>query len=107
MDKTEEAENVALSIIVPPGYQQTSVSAVITVQTNHGGHRSAQVRDLKPSVQTAISTEAAKRGIGIDRTKTVKGAGSQIATAQPEVKFASSKQSMTLMAGQSWVLPTN
>ena len=47
------------------------------------------------------------RDIGKDRTKTVIGVGSQRATAQPEVKFATSKPSMTLMAGQSWVPPTN
>ena len=63
--------------------------------------------DLKPSVQPTISTEAAKRGIGMDRTKTVIGAGSQKVTAQPDVKFATSKQSRTLMAGQNWVPPTN
>ena len=59
MDKTEEAENVALSINVPPGYQQTSVSApAITVRSTHGGQCSAQVRDLKPSVQPTKATEA-------------------------------------------------
>ena len=53
------------------------------------------------------STEAANRGFGIDRTKTVIDAGSQRATAQPEVKFATSKPSMTLMADHSWLPPTN
>ena len=102
MDKTEEAENVASPNKVPPGYQQTSVSApVITVQLTHGGQCSALVRDLKPSVKPTISTEAAVRGIGMERTKTVIGAGSQRATAQPEVKFATSKPPRTLMAGQS------
>ena len=43
----------------------------------------------------------------MDRTKTVIGVGSQRATTQPEVKFATSKPSMTLMANQSWVPPTN
>ena len=43
----------------------------------------------------------------MDRTKTVIGAGSQRAKAQPEVKVATSKPSMTVMAGQSWVPPTN
>ena len=108
MDKTEEAENVASQINVPFVYQQTSVSApVITVQSTHGGQCSAQVGDLKPSVQPTISTEAAVRGLGMYRTKTVIGVGSQRATTQPEVKFATSKPSMTLMANQSWVPPTN
>ena len=108
MDKTDEAENVALPNKVPPSYQQTYVSApVITVQSTHGGQCSALVRGLKPSVKPTISTEAAVRGIGMKRTKTVIGAGSQRATAQPEVKFATSKPPMTLMASQSWVPPTN
>ena len=108
MDKTEEAENVASQINVPSVYQQTSVSApVITVQSTHGGQCSAQVRDLKPSVKPTICIEAAVRGLGMDRTKTVIGVGSQRATTQPEVKFATSKPSMTLMANQSWVPPTN
>ena len=108
MDKTEEAENVASPINVPSVYQQTSVSApVITVQSTHGGQRSAIARDLKPLVKPTISTEAAVRDIGKDRTKTVIDVGSQRATAQPEVKFATSKPPMTLMAGQSWVPPTN
>ena len=108
MDKTDEAENVASPNKVPPNYQQTSVSApVITVQSTHGGQCSALVRDLKPSVKPTISTEAAVRGIGMERTKTVIGAGSQRATAQPEVKFATSKPPMTLMASQSLVPPTN
>ena len=108
MDKTEEAENVALQINVPSVYQQTSVSApVITVQSTHGGQCSAQVRDLKPSVKPTISIEAAVRGLGMDKTKTVIGVGSQRATTQPEVKLATSKPSMTLMANQSWVPPTN
>ena len=108
MDKTEEAENVASPINVPSVYQQTSVSApVITVQTTHGGQRSAIARDLKPLVKPTISTEAALRDIGKDRTKTVIDVGSQRATAQPEVKFATSKPPMTLIAGQSWVPPTN
>ena len=42
----------------------------------------------------------------MDRTKTVIGAGSQRATSQPEVKFASSKPSMTLSADQNQ-LPTS
>ena len=95
-------------INVPPGYQQTSVSApVITVRTTRGEQCSAHVRDLKPSVRPTISTEAAKRGIGMDRTKTVIGTGSQRATAQPDVKFATTKQSMALTEGQSWLPPTN
>ena len=102
MDKTEEAENVASSINVLPVYQQTPVSApVISVQSMHGGHSSALVRDLKPSVKPIISTEAIMRGIGRDRTRTVFGVGSRRATAQAEVKFASSKQSMTLSADQN------
>ena len=77
MDKTEEAENVASPINVPSVYQQTSVSApVITGQLMQGGQRSAQVRDLKPSVKPTKCTEAAVRDIGMDRTKTVIGAGS-------------------------------
>ena len=107
MDKTEEAENVALLINVPSVHPQTSVSApVITVQSMHGGQCSALVRG-KPSVRPTISTEDAVRGLGMDRTKTVIGVGSQRATTQPEVKFATSKPSMTLTAGQSWVPPTN
>ena len=108
MDKTEEAENVASQINVPSVYQQTSVSApVITVQSTHGGQCSAQVRDLKPSVKPTICIEAAVRGLEMDRPKTVIGVGSQRATTQPEVKFATSKPSMTLMANQNWVPPTN
>ena len=107
MDKTEEAENVASTINVPSVYQQTSVSApVITVQSMHEGQCSALVRDLKPSVKLTISTEAASRGIGKDRTKTVIDAVSQRATAQPEVKFASSKPSMTLSADPNRLPPT-
>ena len=99
MDKTEEAENVASTVNVPSVDRQTSVSApVITVQSMHEGQCSALVRDLKPSVKPTISTEAASRGIGKDRTKTVIDAVSQRATAQPEVKFATSKPSMTLSA---------
>ena len=95
MDKTEETENLASLINVPSEHPQMSVSApVITVQLMHGGQYSAQVRDLKPSGQPTISTEAAVRDIGKDRTKTVIDVGSQRATAQP-VKFASSKPSMT------------
>ena len=61
MDKTEETENVASSINVPPGYQQTSVSApVITVRSTHEGQCSALVRNLKPTVKPTISTEAAE-----------------------------------------------
>ena len=108
MDKTEETENVASLINVPSEHPQMSVSApVITVQSMHGGQYSAQVRDLKPSVQPTISTEAAVRDIGKDGTKTAIGTVSQRATAQPEVKFATSKQPMTLMAGQKWVPLTN
>ena len=104
MDKTEDTENVASPIKVTPGYQQTSVSApVITVHSTYGGQRSALVRDLKPLVKPTISTEAAVRDIGKDRTKTVINVGSQRATAQPEVKFTTSKPPMPLMAGQSWV----
>ena len=107
MDKTEEAESVALSINVPPGYQQTSASApVITVRSTHGGQSSAQVRDLKSSLKPVMSTEAAVPDIGKDRTKTVIGVGSQRATAQPEVKFASSKPSLTLRADQNRLPPT-
>ena len=104
MDKTEEDENVALSIDVPSVHQQASFSApVITVQSMHDGQCSALVRDLKPSVKLTIFTEASVRDIGKDRTKTVIEVGSQRATAQPEVKFATSKPPMTLMAGRSWV----
>ena len=108
MDKTEEAENVASPINVPSVYQQTSVSApVITGQSMQGGQRSAQVRDLKPSVKPTKCTEAAVRDIGMDRTKTVIGAGSQRATAQSDVKFAISKPSMTLSADQNQLPPTS
>ena len=106
-DKTEEAENVASSNNVPPGYNQTSGSApVITVRSTHGGQCSAQVRDLKSSLKPVMSTEAAVRDIGKDGTKTVIGAGSQRATTQPEVKFASSKPLMTLSAYQNQLPPT-
>ena len=102
MDKTEEAENVASTINVPSVYQQTSVSApVISVQSMHEGQCSALVRDLKPSVKPTIFTEASGQGFGMDRTNTVIDVGSQRATAQPEVKFASSKPSMTLSADQN------
>ena len=107
MDKTEEAENVASPINVPPGYQQTSISApVISVRSTHGGQGSAQVRDLKSSLKPVMSTETAVRDIGKDRTKTVIDVGSQRATAQPEVKFASSKPSMTLGADLNRLPPT-
>ena len=107
MDKTEEAENVAAAINVPSVYQQTSVPApVITLRSTTGGQCSAQVGDLKPSVRPTISTEAALRGNGRDGTKTVTGAGSQRATAQPEVKFASSKPSMTFSADPNRLPPT-
>ena len=102
MDQTEEAENVASPINVPSVYQQTSVSApVITVQSMQGGQRSAQVRDLKSSLKPVMSTEAAVRDIGKDGTKTVIRDGSQRVTAQPDVKFATSKPSMTLRADQN------
>ena len=108
MDKAEEAENVASPINVPSVYQQTSASApVITVRSTHEGQRSGLVGDLKPSVKPTISTEAAVRGIGKDRTKTVIDVISQRATAQPEVKFASSKPSMTLSAEQNGLPPTS
>ena len=108
MDKTEEAENVASQINVPSVYQQTSVSApVITVQSMHEGQCSALVRDLNPPVKPTISTEAAVRDIGKDGTKTVIRDGSQRVTAQPEVKFASTKPSMTLMADQNGLPPTS
>ena len=107
MDKTEEVENVASSINVPSVHQQASVSApVFTVQSMHEGQCSALVRELKPSVKPTIFTKASVRDIGKDRTKTVKDAVSQRATAQPEVKFASSKLSMTLMTGQKRLPPT-
>ena len=90
---------MASTINVPSVHPQTSVSApVITVQSMNGRQCSA-----KPT----ISTEAAMRGIGKERTKTVVDVGSQRATAQPEVKFATSKPPMTLMADQSWVPRTN
>ena len=106
MDKTEEAENVASTTNVPSVYQQTSVSApVVTVQSMHEGQCSALVRDLNPPVKPTISTEAASRGIGKHRTKTVIDAVSQSATAQPEVKFAPSKPSMTLSADPNRLPP--
>ena len=107
MDKTEEAKSVASSINVPPFYQQMSISApVITVRSTHGGQGSAQVRDLKSSLKPVMSKEAAVRDIGKDRTKTVIDVGSQRTTAQPEVKFASPKPSMTLSADQNRLPPT-
>ena len=107
MDKTEEVENVASTTNVPSVYQQTSVSApVITVQSMHEGQCSTLVRDLNPPVKPTISTEAASRGIGKHRTKTVIDAVSQRATAQPEVKFAPSKPSMTLSADPNRLPPT-
>ena len=108
LDKTEEAENVASFIYVPSVHRQTyDPTPVITVQATHGTQCSAQVRDLKPSVNPGTSTEAANRGFGVDRTKTVIGAGSQKVTAQPEAKFATSKTLMTLMANQSLLPPTD
>ena len=84
MEKTEDAENVAQSINVQSVYPQTSVpTPVVTVRSTHGAKCSAEVRKLNVSVKPTISAEAAKRGIGMDRTKTVIGAGSQLATAQP------------------------
>ena len=107
MDKTEEAENVASLINAPSVHPQTSVSApVIIVQSMHGGQSSAQVRDLKSSLKPVMSTEAAVRDIGKDGTKTVIGVGSQRATAQLDVKFATSKPSVTLNAGQNQLPPT-
>ena len=47
------------------------------------------------------------RDIGKDRSKAVINAGSQRATAQRDKKFATSKPSKTLMAGQSWLPPTH
>ena len=108
MDNKEKAENVALLINAPSVQPQTSVSApVITVRLMHGGQCSAQVGDLKPSVQPTKTTEAVVRDNERDRTKTVKVVVSQTETVQPEVKFATSKLSMTLMTGQSCVPPTN
>ena len=72
----------------------------------HRGQCSALVRDLKPSVKPTISTEAALRSIGKDRAKTVIDVGIQRATAQPEVKFASSKPLMTRSADQNRLSPT-
>ena len=80
---------------------------VITVRSTHAGHCSALVRNLETSVKPTISTEPANRGFGIDRTKTALGAGSQRSTAQLEVKIATSKLSMTLMASQIWLPPMN
>ena len=108
MDKTEEAENVASLLNVPSVYPQTSVPApVITVQSTHGRQGSAQVGNLRTSVRPTISTEAAMRENGRDGTKTVIGVGSQRATAQPEVKFTSTKPPMTLLADQNQLPPTN
>ena len=105
MDNIEEAKIVASSNNVPSVYQQTSVSAPV-IQSMREGQCSALVRNLKPSVKTTISTEAARRGIGKDRTKSVIDVCSQRATAEPEVKFASSKPSMTLSADQNRIPPT-
>ena len=96
---------MASAINVPSVYQQTSVSAlVITVQLMQGGQCSALVRDLKPSMKPTISAEAAVRGLGMDRTKTVIDVGKR-ATAQPELKFASSKPSITLSADPNRLPP--
>ena len=62
---------------------------------------------LETLSEPTLSTEAASRGIGKDRTKTVIDAVSQRATAQLEVKFASSKPSMTLSADPNRLPPTN
>ena len=95
-------------INVPSVYPQTSVlKPVNAVLSTYGEHFSAQVKDLKPSVKPIISTEVSNRGFGIDSKKTFIGGGSQRVTAQPEVKFAISKLSMTLMADQRWLPPTN
>ena len=72
---------------------------MITVQSMHRGQCSAQVSDLKSSLKPVMSTETALRDIGKDRTKSVTGAASQGATAQPDVKFATSKLTMASMAG--------
>ena len=53
-----------------------------------------------------MSTEAAVQDIGKDGTKTVIVVGSQRATAQPKVKLASSKPSMTLSTDQNRLPPT-
>ena len=96
MDKMEEAEIVPASINVPQGYQEGSVTTpVTTVQSTHGEQCSRW------------SMHGEQRCTGMDRTKTAIGAGSQIATAQLEVKFATSKLPMALIAGQIWVLPSN
>ena len=102
------SKNLAQSVNVPSVNPQTSVTApVITVQSMHGGQCTAQMKDLEPSVKPILSKEATNRDFGVDRTKTVKGAGSQRAISQPEVKFATSKPSSTHTAGQRWVSPTN
>ena len=107
INKTDEAENVATTINVPYVFKQTSVSApVITVQSTNEGQSSALVRDLKPTMKPTISTEAATRGIGKERTKTVVDVASQRATSQPEVKFVSSKPPMTLSSQQNRLQPT-
>ena len=48
-----------------------------------------------------MPTKAAVREVGSDRTKTDHGAGSQTTTTQSEVKFATSKPSMTLSATEN------
>ena len=107
MHKTEEAENEAQPKTLPSVYLQTSViKAVSTVIATYGGHFSAQARDLRPSVKPIMSTEAAVRDIKRDRTKIDHGACSQTATEQPEVKFATSKMSMTLSTDPYWLPPT-
>ena len=100
MDKTEEAENLAQPNNVPSVYPQTSVlKPVNTVLSTYGGRFSAS-QGLETCSET--SHIQANRGFGNDRTKTVIGTGSQRLTAQPEVKFATPKPSITPMARQSW-----
>ena len=108
MDEREAAEKkMAHCINVPSVYPQTSVvKSVNAVLSMHGGQSSAQTRDLEPSVSPVMSTEGAVRDIKRDRAKTDGGAGSQRATAQADVKFATPKLSMPLSGDQNWLPPT-
>ena len=107
MDKTEELKIVDECAICIPANVRLSTSDYSTIDAWRTTLRASELLEtVSETDHLTISREAAMQGIAMDRTKTVIGAGSQRATAQPEVKFASSRPSMTLMAGQSW-LPTN
>ena len=78
-----------------------------SVQSTHRGQGTTQARDWNLLVKSTTFTEADVPDNGWNRTKTVYGAGSQRASVQPEVEFATSKPSTTISSGQSWLPPTN